>query len=95
MRHPSVQHLIDLLDVNENLPEHLKSISARFAKVRDDILEDVRDDNPEVSAGLRKLLEAKDCFVRAGHLIAAQAQEIAHDVTHDPVSQDSGAQVSE
>jgi hypothetical protein len=28
----------------------------------------VRDlpDGPELSAGLRKLLEAKDCFVRAG-----------------------------
>lgn len=86
MRHPSVQHLVDLLDVNENLPEHLKSISARFAKVRDDILEDVHEDNPEVAAGLRKLLEAKDCFVRAGHLIASQAQEILHDVTHDPES---------
>jgi hypothetical protein len=84
MRHPSVQHLIDLLDVNSNLPEHLMKISQRFAVVRDDILNDIKDDNPEVAAGMRKLLEAKDCFVRAAHLVATQAKEIVHDATTDP-----------
>jgi len=34
---------------------------ATLAKVIDDLV----PDGPEKSAGLRKLLEAKDCFVRA------------------------------
>lgn len=48
----------------EHLPEHLKAISkpiAELAKQMDTLLAD----SPEKSAGLRKLLEAKDCLVRA------------------------------
>jgi hypothetical protein len=33
-------------------------------------------DGPELSAGLRKLLEAKDCFVRAAVLQARRARDI-------------------
>lgn len=48
-----------------HLPEHLQKISkpvGDLAFKMDDIIEDC----PEKSAGMRKLLEAKDCFVRAG-----------------------------
>lgn len=48
----------------EHLPEHLQSVSKPIgdvAKVMDESL----PDGAEKSAGLRKLLEAKDCFVRA------------------------------
>lgn len=48
----------------EHLPPHLQEISkpiGDLAKSMDDLLED----GPEKSAGLRKLLEAKDCLVRA------------------------------
>lgn len=48
----------------EHLPPHLQEISkpiGDLAKSMDDLLED----SAEKSAGLRKLLEAKDCFVRA------------------------------
>jgi hypothetical protein len=47
-----------------HLPTRLQAISkpiADLAKQMDDTL----PDGPEKSAGLRKLLEAKDCFVRA------------------------------
>jgi hypothetical protein len=47
----------------EHLPDHLKEVSrpiCLIAKTYDDNL----PDGPEKSAGLRKLLEAKDCFVR-------------------------------
>ena len=47
-----------------HLPAHLQEISepiARLAEAMDAVL----PDGPEKSAGLRKLLEAKDCFVRA------------------------------
>jgi hypothetical protein len=48
----------------EHLPEHLQEVSkplGELAKEMDNILPDSR----EKSAGMRKLLEAKDCFVRA------------------------------
>ena len=48
----------------EHLPTHLQEISkplAELAKLMDDSL----PDGSEKSAGMRKLLEAKDCFVRA------------------------------
>jgi hypothetical protein len=62
-RHHSVQHLVDLLDPNPNLPAPLKHIAELCANLRDHVLADL-DDGIELSAGLRKLLEAKDCFVR-------------------------------
>lgn len=62
-RHPGTQHLVKMLDPNPNLPEHLYEISLLCALLRNDILTRCND-GPELSAGLRKLLEAKDCFVR-------------------------------
>lgn len=48
----------------EHLPAHLQAASkpiGELARLMDQSL----PDGPEKSAGLRKLLEAKDCFVRA------------------------------
>lgn len=48
----------------DHLPEHLREISEQcglLARTMDATL----PDGPEKTAGLRKLLEAKDCFVRA------------------------------
>jgi peptidoglycan hydrolase-like protein with peptidoglycan-binding domain len=42
----------------------LQSISASVGELAAE-MDDVLPDGPEKSAGLRKLLEAKDCFVRA------------------------------
>ena len=72
---------MSLLEPNENLPEHLLSISKKFSILRDDLLNAIQTDTPEVTAGLRKILEAKDCFVRAAHEIASQAKDAVHDVT--------------
>ena len=47
-----------------HLPAHLQEVSkpvGDLAKLMDEAL----PDGPEKSAGMRKLLEAKDCFVRA------------------------------
>ncbi len=49
----------------EHLPAHLKDISRPICALAQ-FLEDIVPDGPEKSAGMRKLLEAKDCFVRAG-----------------------------
>lgn len=48
----------------DHLPEHLQKISMPFCLVALDMVDDLPR-NPERSACLRKLLEAKDCAVRA------------------------------
>lgn len=48
-----------------HLPEKLQKISRPVAELAQ-LMEDMLPDGPEKSAGMRKLLEAKDCFVRAG-----------------------------
>lgn len=48
----------------EHLPEHLQRVSKPFCELARQIDADTYD-GPEKSAGLRKLLEAKDCIVRA------------------------------
>jgi len=48
----------------DHLPEHLKVISKPFGDLAQNMV-DILPRNPERTAGLRKLLEAKDCAVRA------------------------------
>lgn len=48
----------------EHLPPHLREISKPFADLAIKMASDLPP-GPELSAGLRKLLEAKDCMVRA------------------------------
>ena len=48
----------------EHLPEFLQKFSKPFGDLAKKMDEELPD-GPEKSAGLRKLLEAKDCFVRA------------------------------
>ncbi len=48
----------------EHLPEHLQEISKPIAELRE-LMEELLPDGTEKSAGMRKLLEAKDCFVRS------------------------------
>jgi len=47
----------------EHLPEPLKAVSREFSDLANKMDAEIPD-GPEKSAGLRKLLEAKDCFVR-------------------------------
>lgn len=63
-RHGSVQSLVNHLTPNPNLPEGAPAdLAALTAQYRDAVLALIGD-SPETAAGLRKLLEAKDCFVR-------------------------------
>jgi len=48
----------------EHLPEKLQEISKPLSELAH-MLEELLPDSAEKSAGMRKLLEAKDCFVRA------------------------------
>ncbi|HDL9481313.1 TPA: hypothetical protein PX784_000870 [Vibrio cholerae] len=47
-----------------HLPEHLQAVSKPIGELAKKMDADLPD-GPEKTAGLRKLLEAKDCFVRA------------------------------
>ncbi len=48
----------------EHLPEKLQEVSKPLGELAK-LMEEILPDGPEKSAGMRKLLEAKDCFVRA------------------------------
>lgn len=63
-RHPSVSSITKFFDY-AHLPESLQDVSKHFHDLAERLLVVVDKDTPEVTAGLRKLLEAKDCFVRA------------------------------
>jgi len=62
--HPSIEHLMQYFDYS-HLPEPLRTISSKFADLAEELVHDHQLEGPEASVGLRKLLEAKDCFVRA------------------------------
>lgn len=61
-RHPSVAHF-EKLFAYQHLPPSLQAISQPFYELAIDMLTEM-DDSPEMAAGLRKLVEAKDCMVR-------------------------------
>lgn len=61
-RHPATQHLLDLFGY-EHLPPSLQAISKPLHEVAHQMA-DALTDGPELSTGLRKLVEAKDCLVR-------------------------------
>jgi hypothetical protein len=61
--HPSVTHIMQYF-AYEHLPEHLQEVSKPIGVLAWRMAEDLPQ-NPELTAGLRKLLEAKDCLVRA------------------------------
>jgi hypothetical protein len=62
-RHPGTQHF-EALFAFSHLPEHLQAISMPVAVIAAKMVGELPD-GPELTAGLRKLVEAKDCFVRA------------------------------
>lgn len=62
-RHQSTQHFAPHFQY-EHLREDLRPVSQACAELAEVMVERLPD-GPELSAGLRKLLEAKDCFVRA------------------------------
>ncbi len=63
-RHPGVVGLVRFFRFS-HLPANLQPKSAACSALVVTMLREL-EDGPELTAGLRKLLEAKDCFVRAG-----------------------------
>lgn len=60
--HPSTEAILKFFEY-EHLPEKLQKISEPFHRMAYLCAADLK--GPELTAGLRKLLEAKDCMVRA------------------------------
>lgn len=61
--HPNTQALLRYFEY-QHLPAHLQEVSAPLGIMARSYAEKLPP-GPEVTTGLRKLLEAKDCFVRA------------------------------
>lgn len=55
---------VDKYFVYDHLPPHLQDVSKPIADLAK-LMNESLPDGAEKSAGMRKLLEAKDCFVRA------------------------------
>lgn len=64
-RYPGTRHLAQFFDF-EHLPpgSKMREVSSECYRLAGAMIHDLPD-GPELTAGLRKLLEAKDCFVRA------------------------------
>lgn len=60
--HPATEHLLKLFSY-EHLPPHLQAVSKPICHLAV-MMADTLGSGPELTTGLRKLLEAKDCLVR-------------------------------
>jgi len=61
-RHPAIESILQYFSF-DHLPDKLKAISKPFSELAYVMADGPQ--NAETTAGLRKLLEAKDCAVRA------------------------------
>jgi len=61
--HPSVRQVLQFFKY-KHLTEELRDVSAKCAELANCMANSLPQ-NQELTVGLRKLLEAKDCFVRA------------------------------
>lgn len=69
-RHIAVRDVAQFFQY-DHLPPHLRSISQACAELAQAMIDDLPD-NPSLTHGLNRLLEAKDAFVRSA--VAAQRE---------------------
>ncbi len=62
-RHPATQQILRWFDYGHLPAGKPRTVSCHLASVAMELAESLQD-GPELTAGLRKLLEAKDAFVR-------------------------------
>jgi len=62
--HPAAQNLLRFFEY-EHLPAHLQQVSKPFCDLAHELADNVNINGPELTVALRKLLESKDCAVRA------------------------------
>lgn len=69
--HPAAEALLEHFGF-EHLPPNLRHVSASFHALAHEMAYERGLDGPEMTTGLRKLLEAKDCMVRAARTQSAE-----------------------
>lgn len=62
--HPAISAILRYFTY-DHLPMHLQAVSKPFADLAHSLVSELGLDGPELTVALRKLLEAKDCAVRA------------------------------
>ena len=67
--HPSTAAILKFFEY-EHLPAHLQDVSRPFHDLAHGCASMETEDGAELTTGLRKLLEAKDCVVRAALSVA-------------------------
>lgn len=77
-RHPGVRHLLEILTSSDELGEKVRTGGRGALSEAETVLTSCNytahevaghlTDGPELTAGLRHLLEARDCFVRQARL---------------------------
>jgi hypothetical protein len=71
-RHPAVLEILEFFEY-KHLPEHLQEISKPVGELAEEMSH--KGAGAELTAGLRHLMEAKDCFVRATIYAKKQADK--------------------
>lgn len=64
-RHQSIENILRYFSKLPKSDKDLDEVRDLCAALAINIVNLIPNDSPELSMGLRKLLEAKDCFVRA------------------------------
>lgn len=85
--HPSLENILRGFRYDHLKPGDIQNTSKMFASMAKYVAEELPS-SPEVVAGLRKLLEAKDCFVRAAVFALEDAAKAAKEGSNE--SSDSG-----
>lgn len=87
-RHPSVAEKLNFFECG-HLPEPLFTVS-NLVRIMAHEMFNIIEDDPQLALGLQKLIEAKDCFVRAKLVEVNKARgarlgaPIQHDDIEDP-----------
>lgn len=63
-RHPALLDALTFLDW-EHLPSPLREVSQPFAALADQLVRTVTEDSAQLTMAVHRLIEAKDCAVRA------------------------------
>jgi len=71
--HPSVEEKLQFFEYGHLPSGRLRTISAKCHDLAHEMAENWQLEGPQLTVGLQHLLEAKDCFVRAG--LAAEKKQ--------------------
>jgi hypothetical protein len=65
-RHPALLNKMGFFEFDHLKPGPLQEISKRFHDLAWELFADTRVEGEQLALGMQKLIEAKDCLVRAG-----------------------------